>query len=110
MHEARQPRSARPDREIGFAGVDTFDEELDDARLFGREELLSQWVESVESVADLGLADGQTDGFGCAKGPATISGLRRIPRWSMTARSISPAGTRPIGQASRPSFSTAVDT
>jgi hypothetical protein len=39
--------------------------------------------------------------------PTTISGCRKMPRnWSITAASISPAGTRPIGQASGPRFST----
>jgi hypothetical protein len=36
-----------------------------------------------------------------------ISGCRSAPRnWSMTAASISAAGTRPTGQASGPRFST----
>ena len=37
--------------------------------------------------------------------PTTISGCRKMPRsWSMTAASISAAGTRPTGQASRPAL------
>ena len=39
--------------------------------------------------------------------PTTISGWRNTARsWSMTARSISPAGTRPTGQEPAPCFST----
>ena len=39
--------------------------------------------------------------------PTMISGCRKMPRsWSMTAASISAAGTRPTGQASGPRFST----
>ena len=39
--------------------------------------------------------------------PTMISGCRKMPRsWSMTAASISAAGTRPTGHASGPRFST----
>jgi hypothetical protein len=107
-HQPGEPVGAQPDVEPVLGDLDPLDQQLDDARLLGREDLVPERVELKERVLDLRLGDGVVLAARGPPGADQTSGWRKTARsWSMTAPSISPAGTLPIGQASRPCFSTA---
>src|SRR5205085_1507818 len=57
FHEARKSIDPKPDFYGVYLDVDPLDQQLDDAGLFGREELIPERVEVFESVAHLGLGD-----------------------------------------------------
>ena len=83
-----------------LADVDALDQQLDDARLLGREQLVPERVEVLQGLPHLILAQAvDLRPFAARHVPTTISGARSRPRtWSMTAASISAAGSRPTGQ------------
>jgi hypothetical protein len=111
LDQARQPFRPEPDAEAVLGDVHPLHQELDKARLLGREQLVPERIEVMECRPDLALADRAVLLAAARDVCMTISGVvSRCLTWSTTAASTSPAGTRPTGQASLPCFSTAVDT
>jgi hypothetical protein len=80
------------------ADIDAFDEQLHNARLLSREQFVPEQTKrssaSRTSASEMSLVDCRA----ARQVRTTISGARSKPRsWSMTAFSISAAGTRPMG-------------
>ena len=107
-----QPLGPQPDVGAVRADIDPLDQQLDDPRLLGREQLVPERVEPLQRLAHLGLGEIRPSISALRAMCATmISGERSRPRtWSITALSISAAGTRRTGQASASRFSTSVET
>jgi len=58
LHHARQPVGPKRDRDSIDADIYPLDQQLDDARLLGREEFVPRGIKVQEGVPDLVLADG----------------------------------------------------
>ena len=106
-HHLRQPFVPEPQLQPVRADVHALDQQLDDARLLGGEELAHSGSSAASASRTSSSVRPSQSGCAARHVPTTISGGRSMPRsWSMTAASISAAGTRATGQAPAPCFST----
>ena len=104
VDEAGDPAGAEPDADAIDSDRDVLDQELDDPRLLGREELVPERIELKQRLPDLGLGDVRRL---FASGAPRADDELRLPEDAaqlVDDRRLdsSAAGTRPIGHASGP--------
>ncbi|MEG9883493.1 MAG: hypothetical protein V6Z86_02530 [Hyphomicrobiales bacterium] len=74
MNQTRQPIDAEADIDAVAPNLDALDEELDDAGLLGREQLVPQRIQPFQGFPDLSL--GQTIDLGSRRPPCADDHLR----------------------------------